>query len=315
MTAVNLRLSVSDITAVLASFDVIQIRRSTTGSGGPFSLITAVTPASATLLAPTAGNYTVVGKTLSLLIDSDPKLDVVFTGTDPLTSEQVADQINTAAAKTIAADDGLGALKLTSTLTGTASKVEIDVGTAEADFGWVDGDRNSGKDAHISLIAGQTLYSYTDNDGDNAFFYTSQFLNTTTGLVSTESAPFLGAPGPILQVTDLSIAKIDLVDASGVAVPGQKITFYSVHDPLQVGGFSVALQRAPITIETDNLGHAEVSLVRGLKVKVVFEGTSIIREITVPAATEFDLLTALGSSPDPFDIEIIPFPAAPRRSV
>lgn len=314
MASVTLRISVSDPDATISAFDAIQVLRSRTTADGPYELTTANVPAAAKLLAPDPGLYTVVGKTLGLLIDDDAQLDVVFTGTDPLTAAQVAAQINTAAGKTIAAD-AAGFLELTSTNPGSGSVVEIAAGSAASAFGWVAGDRASGKDAHITLEADRTLYEYVDNDGGSNFFYKTQFVNTTTGQVSTESEPFLGGPGTILPASDLSIAKIDLVDAKGIAVPDQEITFYSVHEPLTVSGFTVALQRAPVTAVTNNQGHAEIPLVRGLKVRAVFEGTSVIREFTVPDVDEFDLLSVLGSAPDPFKIVEIQFPAAPRRTL
>lgn len=315
MPSVNIRISVADIDAAIASYDSIRVRRSRTGVDGAYELTTANAPTAAKLNAPTVGPYNVVGKTFSLLVDGDPQLDVVFTGTNPLTTADVAGQINTAAGDTIAFDGAGGELELISTLTGTASKLEIATGTAEADFGWVAGVRDSGEDAHVTLVANQNLYDYTDNDGDIAFFYKTQFFNTVNNLTSTESEPFLGGPGPILPSSELSKATIDLVDQSGSALPGQDITFYSTQDFHSVTGFAVALQRAPVTITSDNSGHAEINLVRGLVVKVVFEGTTVIREFTVPDQATFDLLTVLGTTPDPFDIATLPFKAAPRRTL
>jgi hypothetical protein len=314
MPSVNIRISVADIDVAIAAYDSIRVRRSRTLIGGPYELTTANAPTSAQINAPIVGPYNVSGKTFSLLVDGDPQLDVLFTGVDPLTTADVAAQINTAAGDTIAFDGAGGELELISTITGTASKLEVATGTAESDFGWVSGDRDSGEDAHVSLIAGQSLYDYTDNDGDIAYFYKTQYFNTVNNLTSTESEPFLGGPGPILPSIELSIATIDLVDQSGSALPGQESTFYSVQDFVSVTGFTVALQRAPVTIVTDNFGHAELNLVRGLVVKVVFQGTTVIREFTVPDVTTFDLLSVLGSSPDPFDIVILPFKAAPRRT-
>lgn len=314
MATVNIRISVSDPVAASATFEVIRVLRSRTVAAGPYEFTTEDSAVAATLLAPTTGPYAVVGRTLSLLIDSNPQLDVVFTGTDPLTAAEVATQIDTAAGAAIAVDDGNGALKLTSTNTGTASKIEIVAGSAESLFGLTAGDRDAGEDANIALVDGQNLYLYADNDGELAFFYKTQFFNKSTGLSSLESEPFLGGPGAILETSELSVAKIDLVDASGVAVPDQEITFYSVHEPLQIDGFTIALERAPVAMVTNNFGHAEITLVRGVKVRVVFEGTSVIREFTVPSVAEFDLLSVLSSAVDPFDVLQPAFPFAPRRT-
>lgn len=314
MGAVNLTISVVGVDQVLLSFNVIRVKRSIDGVDGTYNLISANTPQPATLTAPNPGNYSVSAKFLKLFINSDPLLEVQFTGTDPLTAAQVADQINTEAGKVIAYDDA-GTLRLTSDVDGTGSKVEIDSGGSVPIFGWTDGDKDNGEDAHIAMISGQPTYTFVDKDGDSDFFYKAQFYNTSNALESNDSAPFQGATSTLVSAGELSRVKVDLVDGRGVAVEGQEITFYPQHEPLEVEGFQVALQRAPVTITTDNSGHAEVSLVRGLKVKVVFEGTSIIRDITIPDEAETNLLQELANVADPYDIATPRFPWAIRRTV
>jgi len=313
MGTVNLRIFVSDIAGVLGSYNVIRVRRSITGDSGPWSELTAAAPTAATLLAPTTGNYDVVGKTLTLKIDSGVDTDVVFTGVGQLTTAQVVNQVNAVIAG-IASDDG-NALRLTSTLLGTQSKVEIVGGGAVADFGWSDGDRDIGEEVYELLVAGTTVYYFTDNDGEPDYYYQAAFYHTTTGLISAWSDPFLGDTGSVIDAANLSIGTVDLVDASGVSVEGQEITFYSQHEPIQVQGYQVALLRSPITITTNTSGHAEISLVRGLKVKVVFEGTSLIRDITIPDAATFDLLDLLANATDPHDVVEPLYPDAIRRTL
>jgi hypothetical protein len=313
MASIQLTINVPQPDVVLNDFDVIRVKRSITVEGGPYSLITANTATSAFLAAPNAGPYAVVGLTLSFLIDQQTQFDHVFTGTDPLTAAQVVDQLNTLVGDTVAVDNG-GTLELNGIITGTESKVEIVANGAAAVFGWAAGDRDIGEEPHVTVQTGVTLYNFVDNDGEAGYFYTVQYYNTVNGLASNDSDPFQGAPGTLVDPTDLSSGSVDLVDASGRAVPNQEISFYSVHEPLQVGAFQVALNRAPITIETDNAGHAEVNLVRGLRVKVVFEGTSIIREFTVPDTATFDLLQILGDAEDPYSISQPNFPFAIRRT-
>jgi hypothetical protein len=314
MGAVQLQISVSDIEAALASFDVIRVQRSVDGELGTYNDLTAPTPAGAVLDAPTAGPYTVVGKTLSVLEDSQGQVDTVFTGSDPLTAAQVAAQINAATGTTFAYDAS-GTLRLASSITGTASKAEIADSDAAADFGWVEGDRDIGEDAHVSLVEGQSVYTYTDNDGAAGYYYRVQYYNSSSGLTSAFSDPFLGSLATLLSPSSLSLGKVDLVNLSGVAVPDQDITFYSMQEALSIEGFQVGLIRAPITVRTDNAGHAEVKLARGAKVRVVFEGTALIREFTVPDVDEFDVLDEMSSAPDPYDVKTIQFPSAIRRTL
>lgn len=312
--AVTLSISVSDITVALASFNVIKILRSTTGVGGTYTSLTDLTPQPARLQPPNPSPYNVVSKTLTVIRDSHAQVSIIFTGIDPLSAAQLVPQFNAALGAVVAAEV-LGQLHLTSTIVGTASKLKIVGGMAAPVFGWADGTKDIGEEAHIQLMAGQSLYSFTDNDGEATYYYRAQFLNTTTGLTSAESSPFRGDAGTLVDASNLSIAKVDLIDGSGVALPNQEITFYGVNEVFSIQGFQIALTRKPITITTDNGGHAEVPLVKGTKWKVVFEGTSFIREFVVPTTSTFDLLALLATAPDPFKIVEVQFPAAPRRTI
>jgi hypothetical protein len=312
--AVTLTINVGGIDDVLVSFNAIQIKRSITGVNGVYNLITANSPAAATLTAPNPGNYPVVSKTLQLRVDHGAQVDIIFTGTDPLTTAQVVDQINTAMGATVAADVA-NVLVLTSTNTGTGSVVEVVGGGAAPIFGFIDGQRDIGEDIHITLQAGVSGYTFIDQDGQAGYYYKAQFLNTATGLTSAESTPFEGDVGTLVSSGTLSTVKVDLVDGRGIALPNQVITFYSQYELLEVEGFQIGLNREPISITTNNSGHAEIALVRGSRWRVAFEGTSIIRDITIPDTAETDLLAALGGAPDPFDIATLPFPSAPRRTL
>jgi hypothetical protein len=315
MGATKLTISVSGIEDVLQSFNVIRVKRSVTGVNGTYSFLTANAPTQGSLTAPTSGDYDVVGKTLQLQLDQAPQINILFIGALlPLTAVQVSDQINAAVGETVAFADG-EYLRITSSMTGTISKVLIVGGSATPIFGWLNGEKGIGLEAHVTLQTGVSSYTFTDNDGQAGYFYTAQFYNTNTFLASTDSAPFEGDVGTLVTADRLSRVKVDLVDSRGIAIPGQEITFYPQHEPLVVEGFQVALNRAPVTIKTDNAGHAEVSFVRGLHMRVVFEGTSIIRDISIPDAEETNLLTQMGQAPDPYDITTIPFPTAPRRTL
>jgi hypothetical protein len=313
--AINLTIFAGDISQVLLSFDVLRVERSTTGDTGPYSEITAPAATAATLVGPNAGSFNLVGLTLEVKVDNDATVLITFTGVNPLTTTQVVDQVNTALGASIATDDA-NRLRLTSTITGTASKMEIIGGTALAVFGFTAGDRDIGEEPYITLVAGQENYAFTDNDGEAGYFYRSWFHNTVNNQDSQRSAPFEGVPGTQVTSGTLSLATIDLVDLSGRALPDRAITVYPVSIPLTVEGYGVDLGRAGITVLTDNSGHAELSLIRGARVKVVFEGTQFIRTIDVPDQSTFDLLVAVSAEDDQFTKAVIlNIPAAPRRTL
>lgn len=314
MGAVRLSISVTDVNQTLLSFNVIRIKRSTTGISGTYSFLTANTATPAFLRATLHGTYDVAGKTLQMYVDREALSSITFPGLVPLTTSQVAAQINAVLGATIATDDS-NYLKLTSTHNGTISRIEIVGGSAAPSFGFADGTRAIGKDPNVALQADIANYTYLDNDGQAGYYYKAQFYNTSTSLESNDSAAFEGDVSTLVDADKLSLVKVDLVDARGISVPNQEISFYPEHELFSVQDFQVALNRSPITIKTNNAGHAEVSLVRGLKVKVVFEGTGVIRSITIPNTPETDLLGVMSTAPDPFSVDILPFPVAPRRTI
>jgi len=119
---------------------------------------------------------------------------------------------------------------------------------------------------------------------------------------------------PSVIASDTVQVYVDLVDARGVPVEGQTISIHSLNKPLAKSGYHVAMSRAPIALKTDAAGHAEANLVKGLEVRVVFEGTSYVRDLKIPETGPVDLLTLLSTSKDIFDVVTLDIPAAARSS-
>lgn len=313
MSTNTLELFVSNIANALASYDVMRVRRALL-EVGPWAEITASAAQAAILTGTELSPFDVSGLVLQLKVDSDVQVDVTFTGTDPLTVDQVASQLNSALGDTVAYDDS-GKVKLESNLTGTQSKMEVVGGSAATTLGFTAAQRDIGKEPYEQLVSGQNSYPFYDRDGDYAEYYQVAYYNTSSGLMSQWSEAFQAEPGTAVDASNLSVGSIDLTDARGVSLAEQRITFYPLHEPLKVEGFAIALAKKPITIETNNAGHAEVTLVRGLRVRVVFEETSLIREIVVPDAATFDLLDLISAAPDPYNPVEPDYPYAIRRSL
>lgn len=317
MSGVNtLSIFVDDIDDALASFDTMRVQRSEADTG-PWTELTADGPQAAVLPGTEDSPFSVSAKTMQLQVDSGNIHDIVFTGVNPLTVDQVADQIN--AVEAGVASDLAGKLNLESTLTGTQSKLYLPGGGALADLGFTAADRDIGEEDYITLVAGESSYNFYDRDGngtgDQTFFYQVAFYSKATGLTSEWSKPFEAEPGTVITAGNLSIGSIDLVDAQGVSQPDHRITFYPLQEPLEVEGFHVALMRAPVTVVTNNSGHAEVTLVRGLRVKMVIEGTAYVREFAVPDETSFNVLELAATAPDPFNPILPDYPFAIRRTL
>jgi len=110
------------------------------------------------------------------------------------------------------------------------------------------------------------------------------------------------SPESVLDVGDLSRWTVDLVDGEGIPLAGQVISFFGVGELLRVGSYEIGLGRSPVSATTNSAGHAEGTLARGLKVRVVFTGTSLIREIEIPDTETFDLLALIGTASDPMTV-------------
>lgn len=310
--AIQIDIFVADPVTTLLSFNVIQVSRATVGQAGPYTITTATTAKKASITSTTEAPFVVSGDTLFFKLDGT-QYDVTFTGgLGGLTAADVVSQINTKVGTTVASVSGQKVV-LSSVATGTVSSVLITGGSAIGDFGWTVNQKDVGEDAHIPLVSSTTTYQYTDQEGQTGNWYTVTYLNTTSGATSQSSAPFQGT-GTFVGDANLAKAVIDLVDGRGLPVEGQEISIYPVHDPLKVGNFYVGLTRAPVVTVTDSAGHAEVALVRGQLMRAVLEGTSLIKEFTVPAQASFDLLATMAAAQDPYSVVTPNIPNAIRRS-
>jgi len=303
MSGVNtLTLFADDIADVMASFDTIRVQRSLAKTG-PWLELTAATAQPASIVGTAVSPFPVSGNALQLKINDADQVDITFSGVNPLTVAQVVSQINAQIAG-LSSDDA-GHLKLQSSLLGTQSKIHVVGGSAAVLLGFTVDQRVIGKEPYVTLVSGQSNYSFYDRDGNGTgeqeFYYRVAYYKTTTGLTSTWSEPFLAEPGIVIDASKMSLGHVDLVTIEGVSKEGQDITFFPLFTILTVDDYQVGLVKEPITVTTNNAGHAEVSLVRGTKVKVVFVGTSLVREVTIPDAATFDLLALMGSAPDPFN--------------
>ena len=146
----TLTIVIDDPDLVLTTYDVSTFDRSVTVREGPFSRLTEDVAEAATLLGVAIAPFFVVGKILQIIIDEDSQVGMQFTDADPLTASEVVLQINTALGASIATNES-SQIRLTSTLTGTDSKIEIVGGSAASALGFTAGQRDIGADAHVPV--------------------------------------------------------------------------------------------------------------------------------------------------------------------
>jgi hypothetical protein len=314
MATIKIKVYVPEIANILVNFDHIQVQRSKLGT--PYTdaeFITAPAVTAPVIVGTTEGDFGALnGKTLKVKVNGGAEQMVTFVSADPISLTNVIGEINGAITGLTADNDGTGKLRLTGGLTGTGGTLEITGGTALAILGLTQTITN-GLDEHIPLQTGVNDYEYDDLSGAASYWYRTRFFNETLGTFGGWSDWIQGSTGSAVAAPELIVGKVKMADLDGGALAGMKITLVSIYSPLTADGYFLAGRSKQI--ETDGTGQAETTLVRGMKLDVVVEGTSIIRRITVPTTgTEFDLMDETLVQDDPFQIQVPDLPSAVRRS-
>jgi hypothetical protein len=302
-----------DIVSVYSLYDKIQVWRSVTGTGGPFTEITAAVDSPAVLSGTIAGPWNLSGQTLTLNLNAAAPVNVTFTGTNPLVLPDVINQINTVVAS-LASESGVDTnkLKLTSIITGTGSSIQVS-GSAAVTLGLSTTEVN-GQYARL-IIAPTTLeYTFRDFDGLAIYWYKTRFYNSITNAVSEFSEASLGNQETVISSNFLSVAAAYLSDASGAPIVNRRVTFVPVLTNnfygLAGASYHVLSGVDRIVASTNALGYVETFLVRGTRVKVFIEGYPVAREFIVPNGDVFDFMAIPSIEPDMFTPQ-----AAPPRPI
>ena len=84
----------------------------------------------------------------------------------------------------------------------------------------------------IALVAGTTVYEFTDTNGDADFWYTITYFHSTSLLESSQSTPIPGVEDPALSIISIEEVKtiylwgIDLTDDDGNPIPDSAYRHY-----------------------------------------------------------------------------------------
>lgn len=309
-------------------FDSLEVWRSRGSAQGPYEALTgtgwqpAVLPAGAPpppTPSQTGPSVTIVGTTLSLLVNEQTPISVTFTGSNPLTFAQVATQINAGGSQLINAYVVGSLLAIQTVQAGSIAILRVTGGDAAAILGFSTCEPASlafGLDARIPLVLGQTNYSYTDHNGSTRYFYKTRFYNSLTQTTGDFSLPFAGSLVSNLPSSDLITATIDLVDSHGAALKNRAILLMPKFSGAQVDGRTLIDNE--LRVLTDVNGHVEFQLVRGQPFTVAIAGTDIVRDFTTPTdptITTFAMLDPTISSNDVFAVQVPDLDYATRRSL
>lgn len=304
MSLISINIHIDRLSDVLATFDRIEVHRSTAGLGGPFTEITDLSgPTAAQVDGTAAGGFTLNGLLLEIEVDNVTQ-QITFSGVDPLDIATVISQINAVVsglASEVPTDTDM--LRLVSVITGTGSTLQVTASTAATALGLAT-TRVAGKVARIALIDPTTDYRFLDLDGAEAYFYQTRYSSTTSPTVSEFSDPRQGSLDVVAPSDELIKAELRLLNGAGKPVVGRCVRFIlQTIQPVATTTYqAIPGVDASVFVVTTETGYATINLLKGGQYRMVIEGTAFIRDFTVPATGPFDVLALAGTSPDPFDI-------------
>lgn len=280
-------------------------------SGNSYQEVTAASPMAAAIESAEAlTTFRMGGKTLEFKVNQTTSYSVAFSSLlDYWSPSQVAGRINEVAPGVATVNDAR--VRLTSPTTGRASQIEITYSDAE-DLGWTAGFAATGQDQRITLVSGTRIYEYVDMAGSTAARYKWRFSANGAAPLSEYSDYVFGSVLPLVSSGQLSVGTATFVALDGTPFKA-KVIIAADQNPTVISGFTLANAK-PLVIESDANGFIQFTLVRGAKVRVAIEGTTFVREITIPNAASFDLITLMADAPDPFTIQSQP-PFLVRRSI
>ena len=309
-------------------FDSLEIWRSRGTAQGPYEPLTGAGWQPALLprggppppASPQTGpSATLVGKSLTLLVNEAVPLTVLFSGTDPLTYAQAAAQIRAQGQQRLQAYVNGNLLVVQTAQSGSVAILRITGGDAAPTLGLTNLEPGSlafGLDARVPLRPGITDYRFTDHNGDASYFYKTRFFNQLTQTASDFSLPFSGALVSVLRPADLVRATVDLVDATGVALANRAVLLAPRALGTQLEGKT--LVDGSRQVLTDAQGHAEFRLVRGQAFTIAIAGTDLVRDFTAPVdptVLTFDMLDPSLGTNDVFNVQVPALNFATRRSL
>jgi hypothetical protein len=156
-----------------------------------------------------------------------------------------------------------------------------------------------GRDARILLVRDKLIYPYTDLSGTQGIRYKWRFSKNGSSPISPFSARKMGDLERA-QLLPVSIATARFVGNDGT--PVEKTVLIVVESSQMIGGMFLAGGTSQL-VTTDESGFLQFPLVIGSKVKFAIEGTYFVKEVTVPNAQTFDILTAMSGVDDGFTVQ------------
>lgn len=298
----------------LGTFDTIEVERSRGLSTGPFEPLTATTWKSARVpedggnepaTPAVSGTYDVVGDELILRVNEVDEYTVTFLDPGPgvLTLHEAAAQITSDLPQIVRAwVDEDSHLVLETYEPGTGASLRVVGGDAAPKLGLPTTEPDSlayGKAAKIALQPGKERYSFTDIRGSTEYFYRTRFHGSSSNVASEYSQPQPSTQSLGLGTEHLVCGQVRLVRLDGQPLCGVNVRVFSQNKLVEVDSHLVTGRQLQTVSNAD--GIAAFTLVRGMEVTVAIDGTSLVRDITVPEDVDEGVFNLLDPSLGPDD--------------
>ena len=302
---VQLGITVANVNALIPlGYTRIEVWAST-DEGSEYFEITSSTAQPAVLKSIDAlTTFRMGGKLLKLSINGAADVSILFSSfIDFWTPTQVVNRINEVVPG-LASLDGLKVV-LTSPTTGRVSSILV-VANEATDLGLPAGLVGYGTNVRPTLITDTFIYMFSDVAGHSDYRYKWRFSANGVNPVSEFSERVLGGSPPLTGVP-LAVGTALFVGLDGRAQK-RRIIVVSERSPAPIiAGYAVG-NELPLIVDSDEFGFLYVTLVQGSVVRIAIEGTTYVREFTVPIAASFDILQVMAAAPDPFTVQAtVPF--------
>lgn len=311
-------------------FDKIEVWRSRDASGGPYEELTASDWTTARQPpgaddpppAPVFGLLSnVSGKQLDLLYRERDEISIIFTGADPLSYQNIADQITAGGRRLVrgyVTTDNV--LVIETYAVGTTSVFRVLSSDAASILGLpsdTTGAQVFGRNPRISLIHGKEEYQFIDGYGADTYWYKIRFRNSTQGTTSEFTAPFQVGAGTLVSTSNTITGYVDIADLQGRAIANREVIVGDGPTPHLVDGVvTIGIKQSAFT---DADGRAEFTLIRGKQVTIAIVGTGVAKDILPPVDQNIGTFNMLDPTysvqNDYFKVRAPNIPFASRRSI
>ena len=188
----KITINIPNISTIIGTYDQIRVYRATNPSG-PFEEITNAVESPAIMTGTILEPYNVNGLSLLLSSKTINAQNTTFIGVNPISLINVLSELNTNLTDVIAGNDGFGHIQFTSLGTGSDGRIRIELGSTAAELLGFDLDQlETGKNARINMVQGQTEYVYIDVWGGSQYWYKTDYYNSGSSIESVLSLPEQG---------------------------------------------------------------------------------------------------------------------------